>query len=399
MKHRQDIFFVGYVTLSVTGENPELFFQRCVEWGIHVWDVRKIGQDRCEGNIRLKDVKWIRKIRREKRYKIKFIKKRGLPFVINRVWNNKHWLMAMISGFLFIFILSNILWSITIVGVSPEIEVKIRSHLKEEGIQKGRWLFLMNTPGVIQQKLLQDVPELLWIGIEKKGTTFRIEGVEKVIVGKEEKKRPQHIVASKKGVIQSMFVTEGISVVSVNDYVERGDLLVSGVLSLNENDEAEVKYVSAEAEVRAKTWYELSVTVPIEMTQSYVTGEKEIKYFLGIGNKKLLIYGFGKSNFKEVNEERIENRLRFLMWDLPVSVTQFVAHEKEDKKITRTVEEATKIGIEQAKRHLKLTLGNEVNILSEKVLQQSLDNGKVNLNLFITVEENIAKKEPITQGD
>ena len=53
----------------------------------------------------------------------------------------------------------------------------------------------------------------------------------------------------------------------------------------------------------------------------------------------------------------------------------------------------------QAKRDLLLRLGPGAEILSENILQDTLENGKVNLQLYFTVEEDIVKAEPITQGD
>ncbi|WP_337020494.1 sporulation protein YqfD [Oceanobacillus massiliensis] len=50
-------------------------------------------------------------------------------------------------------------------------------------------------------------------------------------------------------------------------------------------------------------------------------------------------------------------------------------------------------------KQLQNELGTDAKILSEKVLHETMEHGKVKLNLYISVEENIVKHEPIDQGD
>jgi len=405
MKHIQESFFTGYVTISVMGTQPELFFQKCIEHDILVWNIQKTADNSCKGNIRLQDIQTMRKLKRETPYQIKFTYKKGLPFLVKKILRKKEIIYALLISLTVIFLLSNILWKVTITGVSKEMEEKINEQLNIYGIHPGSWLFSIDSPGHIQQQLLNDLPELLWVGIDQKGTTFVIEGVEKVIVKKEDIPGPRNLVATKKGVIQSMFVSEGVPIVSVNDYVEPGDLLVSGVISQdekNENDDEsdnEKELVAADGQVIAQTWYEISVNIPLTTSIELLTGQQEHKYHLHVGQMKFPIWGFGDPDYENTHLETTENRLKFLKWELPISIVKSTLSEKVYNKVKRTEDEAINIGIEQAKQSLQLDLGKDAKILSEKILHQSVDNGKVNLNLFITVEEDITETEPITQGD
>lgn len=63
-------------------------------------------------------------------------------------------------------------------------------------------MFSIDQPNLIQQKLVEDVPELLWVGVNQRGTTYSLEGVEKLIVKEEEKQGPRNLIATKKGVIK-----------------------------------------------------------------------------------------------------------------------------------------------------------------------------------------------------
>src|SRR5699024_11922328 len=81
MKINQGAFINEHITVVVKGNTPELFFQACMKHKIPVWNIKKIGKDTCEGNIKLQYVKYIKKIKKETDYKISFINKKGYPFL------------------------------------------------------------------------------------------------------------------------------------------------------------------------------------------------------------------------------------------------------------------------------------------------------------------------------
>ncbi|UJL44876.1 sporulation protein YqfD [Virgibacillus sp. NKC19-16] len=411
MKHKQGAFITGYVTILIKGDRPELFFQRCMQQGIPVWDVKKTDDDTCSGNVRLRDVKEIKAIKRKTDYKLAFTDKKGYPFFIKRFIKKKPLMIGLIMSIMLVIFLSNIIWEVQITGVPTEIEEKISEQLDDYGVHSGAWIFTLEQPTAIQDQLIKDVPELLWVGVEQKGTTFYLEGVEKSIVEEEEPTGPQHLVATKKGVIKNMYVSQGLPKASVNDYVEPGDVLVSGIINEEENEENEedeedserqLDLVAAEGDITATTWYEVSVNVPLEGNYEMLSGEQEKKYYLGIGNLQLPIWGFRDPDYEDIHRETNENSIRFFNWELPVKFIDTTLSEKVYNTVERTKEEAINTGIQQAKNELKLQLGPESQIISENVLHETIESGKVKLNLYISVEENIAKAEPIepiSQGD
>lgn len=406
MKQIQGSFFTGYVTISVKGNQPELFFRTCSEKGISVWDIRKTAADRCQGNVKLRDVKAIKNIRKHTPYKIKFTRKKGLPFFLNRFIKRKELVIAMVLSIMLVLFLSNIIWEVKVTGVPKDIEEKITKQLNSYGIHSGAWKFSIDSPKEIQKMLVEDVPELLWVGVNQKGTTYFLEGVEKVVVEEQEVDGPRHLVASKKGVIKNMYITEGIPQVSVNDYVEPGDILVSGIMNepeeteeKEEKEEKELEYVAAEGEVTATTWYEAKVTVPFKSNLELITGNHEKKYYIRIGNVQLPVWGFSEPDYDAVHREADEKPINFFKWELPVSFVEMKLSEMVFEQKERTTEQAIHTGIEQAKHELTLQLGPDAEIISEKVLHETTDSGKVKVNLYINVEEDIAEVQPINQGD
>ncbi len=400
MKHIQGSFFAGYVTILIKGSNPELFFQYCIEQGITVWDIKKESENACKGNVKLSDINILKDIKRRTSYKVTFLNKKGLPFLFKQFTGKKEVVLGLLLSVMLIFFLSNIIWEVRIIGVPKDIEEKISKQLTEYGIHQGAWTFTLDSPSEVQQQLVNDVPELLWVGVHQKGTSYVLEGVEKTIVKEKEVQGPRNLVATKKGVIQKMYVSKGLPKVRVNDYVEPGQVLVSGKLNFDDS-EKDKKYelVAAEGEIIAKTWYETDVTIPLEANHELLTGNRERKYHISINDFELPVWGFSSPDYNEVHRERIEKDLYFLKWKLPVKIVETILSEKRYNKVERSKEDAINIGIEQAKKELMLRLGPDAKIVSEKILHETIESGKVKLILYMAVEENIVKEESIDQGD
>lgn len=406
MKKIQGTFLSGYVTISVTGNFPEQFFDQCAREGMIIWNIKRLSERNCEANIKLRDIPSAKEMSERLNYELYLKEKRGIPFLFKLFLRRKELVTAFIISTLFILLLSNIIWTVEVTGVSKEIEQKINDQLYKYGVHPGSWVFTLDSPSAIQQNLTNDIPELLWIGVERKGTTYKLEGVEKIIVQKEAEPSPRHLIATKSAVIQKMFVKNGVPKVKVNEFVNKGDMLVSGMMSKNndmnvdeETNDEDVIYVAAEGEIIGKTWYEVKVTIPLNGHFEMLTGEYEESKFIRIGKLMLPYWGFKKPEFTHLFDEVHENQLYFLNWELPIATGKTIYREKVYNTIKRTKEEAIELGIKQAIKELTLQLGPNIQILTENVLHETIDSGKVNLTLFITVEEDIVKTEPIIQGD
>lgn len=395
MKITQGVFFSGYIKIKVTGKFPEFFFNRCAEKGIQVWDVKKVGEDVCVGNIKLQHLSEVRRIRKETNYKLAFEKGMGLPFLFKRFLTKKPLIIGLMASLLILFLLSNMVWGVKVDGVTPELEHKIEKRLESYGVKVGAWKFKLATPGQIQQKLMQDIPDLLWIGVKEKGTNYVLQGVEKAVVEEQDNPGPQHLIAAKNGVIVDMFVSEGNPQVKINSFVNEGDILVSGLIGPEDNQ----KPVSAEGSVIAETWYKSAVTVPLNANYKVLTGNSKKTYGLLLGNFEIPMWGIKKPEYKSIHIDKHISPLYFLKWKLPIGIVNKTLSEEETIKETRTEKEAVLKGKSQARKNLSSKLPNEAIIKDEKILHQGQENGKVKLVLYYKVEENIVKTQPIIQGD
>lgn len=397
MKRVQGKNIVGYVTVQVQGEQPESFFQLCADQNIVVWDVNKVNSKQCQGKVYLVHFPKVEALADQSPYKVEVMSQSGYISQIKRLWRRKELVISILLSIAILFFLSNIIWKVEINGVSEGIEDKLNKELASYGLYEGAWSYSLESLDVVQQQILHTIPELLYIGIEKKGTTYTIEAVEKLIIKEEESLPSQHLIAAKNGIIQKMFIKKGTPSVTINDYVQKGDLLVSGVLEEDqiedpEEDLSPVEKVitSAEGQVYANTWYEVTVTSSMYHYEEKLTGDKQKKLYIQIGNIEFPVWGFKKISYERSFEEKINKPLYLIKWKLPFSITEKTIYDKTSLDQVRSEEEAKNMAIEHVKNDLQVKLGKDTDILKYYVLHESVENGKVKLNLYISVLENIA---------
>ncbi|WP_018931592.1 sporulation protein YqfD [Gracilibacillus lacisalsi] len=391
----------GYITIEIKGQYPERFFDLCAKYHIPSWDIKKKSETIALGKIKLSDLPKLRVVKRKTIFKVYFKGKNGLPFFLRHLLFQKPLLIGFFVAMAVIFFLSNIVWRIDVSGLDEEIENKVIQQLEEYGVEEGSFQWNIDSPASIQKQLLTDVPELLWIGVKKSGSAFHLEGVEKTIVEKEEEEAAGHLVATKEGVIEDLFVSRGQPLVRTNDVVYPGDILVSAYLNESEEDdeEEERKPVAAEGEVIAKVWYKSEVTIPLDNQYQVLNGKTEQKHYLHASKYLIPIWNFKNPEYKHYQVDIEEKNFYFLKWKLPISYINQTIYEAELKEEQLSEDKAKEIALEQGRRQLRREIPHDAEITDEKVLHESVESGKVKLTLYYTVLENIAKKQPITQGD
>ncbi len=388
-------FFSGSVKVVISGKGTERFINECVRQGIVVWDVKKPGTHALSFSMYLKDIKKIRSIVRKNKCKLRFIGRKGLPFLIHKALYNSGFVIGAISFFIIVTLLSNMVWGIKVEGAKPETEHLIIQELKKLGVEKGKFQFFIEDNESLQRHLEEAINDITWIGVELNGTTYQFEVVEKNQPEAPEQYSPRNLVANKKAIIKRMFVEEGKPVVMENDLVNKGDLLVSGKIG----KEGEEVYVPARGQIFGETWYKSEVKVEFTTKLNVLTGENKQKHLIEIGNFQVPVWGFSKVEYKEYQTETTKKNIKFFNWELPISYVNKTFRESEEITRTYTKEEAISEAKKIGRRALEQELASDAEIIDEKVLLQTTNNGKVKLEIKYNVIENIVTTIPLVQGD
>ncbi|MCK1991553.1 sporulation protein YqfD [Peribacillus muralis] len=395
MKNQWTNYYTGYVKVKARGKGAERLINMLTRRGLHIWDVKRVGSETLIFHMDFRDIPKLRQVMRKSDCKVKFMQGKGVPFLMKRVMNNSGFLVGLIAFLLCIFVLSNMVWGIEVKDAKPATEHAIRKELDKMGVKIGKVQFFVDDVDTIQRKLSDRIGALTWVGVELKGTTYHFRVVEKRQPKEIEKTSPQNLVASKKAIIAHMFVEKGQSKVNVNDYVGKGQLLVSGLIGKEDKQEI----VSAQGVIKGKTWYNAEVKIPMKTKFSVLNGNETNKHYLKMGDFSLPVWGFGDPGYNKQEKETTIRPFHFLQWELPISYKQVTLRSKEDIVRSYTREEAVKEGRKMAKAELNKHLDEEDEIVEEKILHESMENGKVKLSIHYQVIEDIAIGQPIIQGD
>jgi similar to stage IV sporulation protein len=395
MKNQWLNFFSGSVKVHIQGRGIERFINTCMRHGIQIWKVKKHEDHTASFYMLLKDVSKIRLAARGSECKLYFVGRSGMPFLIKKTLLNSGVLVGAFLFLLLLFLVSNMVWSIQVKGAKPETEHLLLKELKKMGIERGAFQFMIDDPETIQRKLTDNIEAITWVGVELKGTTFYFQVVEKNQPEQPEEIGVRHLVAKKKAVITNMFIEEGQPLVSVNDHVSKGQILVSAFIG----KEGQTKTVPARGKIFGETWYKSTVVLPLQTTFRVFTGNYYEKHFISFKNISLPVWGFKKPTFSKYEMDLQKTPLRFWRFELPIFYERVIYREKEQVTRSYSWEEAFQKAKEMARQELLEKLEEDSTIKGEKILHQAKENGKVRIEIHYQVIENIGIPQPIIQGD
>ncbi len=318
------------------------------------------------------DKKGLRQVRKHRR---KFGLKVTVRLAVNdrgleTLFRSSLFLIAMVIP----FICSFFLWSVTVDSERPEVSARIEKKLREDGIVKFRPLVLLPDEGEMRRELMQEDPNLSWVRFKRVGTTLEvIPMLSPVLNDKTEKEGPpSDLVARTGGVVTRFALTKGERVAHAYMTVKKGDLLASGVLEQGE----ERVVVGAAGAVFGEYWMEYKFSIP-KVIRFKVQGEEKMEF---------------------VFKPPWHNKTLFSLESLKVVEAKSTIIQRDAQlEIVKGMEEDVVIPL--LKQKVITELGAEAIIKEDKILQVAFDNDKVKGTVLFLINDNIAIKRPISQGD
>lgn len=376
--------------MAVIGEQAEVFLNRCADEGIEIHRIERKNETTLVCRIQTTDVRRIRRLLKETKCRARFFERNGFPFLLRDLNRRIGIVFGLFFFFAILLLLSNIVWRLDVNGADPRLEEEIRRLLKEEHLYAGSLEFLVPDPGRIESRLTAQLPKVTWIGVSKNGTSYQVDVVQKKYPKEQKASGPRNLVAAKQAVVQRWIVENGQVVVSSDQFVKRGQMLVLGRIGREDDP----KFVSASGQVIGETWYRSETSVPLSGTYTVYTGEVDRSHRLEFMGLSLPLWGFA-SKSKTVDEEVTTKPIRFFLWELPVSYRQTVYREK--KTIRRDLNEAEALvqARETSKTELLGRLPEGARIQSETVEEKRTEDGKLTISMRYVVHENIALPQPI----
>ena len=212
-----------------------------------------------------KDYKKINKI-----FKTKIVGTTGIFKLKESFLKYRIFIFSFVICIFLIFIMSNIIINIKVYSSDPKIRNIIYNELENAGITRLSFDKTYHEKEKIKKRILKNHENTLeWLEFEKKGMTLVV-NVEKRIIKKENNKQKKycHIVASKDGLLKNVRATKGMKVKDINDYVKKGDIIISG--EIKNNDEIKAN-TCASGNVFATVWYVAYVKIPRSYEEKVIT--------------------------------------------------------------------------------------------------------------------------------
>ncbi|EPD54389.1 sporulation protein YqfD [Paenisporosarcina sp. HGH0030] len=324
-----------------------------------------------------KDIPKVRKIRKQFRIPIHFSRPDNTQVI------HFHWsVLAGLLGFILVpYICSLFLWQISIEDVSDERQVKLEQELHKLNVIERKSLKSLVPDSEIRQVILANNHDLSWIHIKRTGAKMHLTSVPAPVIIRDQvdKTGPSDLVALRKGVITHYDLRSGERLVPINATVKKGDRLVTGLLKQGNKN----LVVGAEGQVFADYWLEMSFQLPTKIVYDKFVSE-EVKI--------LQVSPAWKSFKKEQNVERLIE-----LFKSAFRVERNIIVEKSSVTVNEQwIKEAF---MPMLRMRTASTLSPNGKIKDEKILHMTWSNDTVKGKVLYYMNDNIAGKSPIHQGD
>lgn len=384
-------FINGFIVVRVEGLNPEKFINLCSRNGINLWDINKLSYTIIEFKMKNNEYKYLKDVIKKTSSRTKIIKKKGFNFLYGKIRRRKFFIIGIAVFLMILFYLSNIVWIIDINGYKRISKDLIYDALKSSGLKEGELKHKINLRD-IESNVLKQINEISLINIKFIGTRAKVEVVERTmppeIIPLD---MPTNIIANKGGIVTKILSYKGQPMVQVGDYVKKGQILISGIITDKTNVPS--KIVHAMGIVTARTWYEAKQEVYFNHKFEIRTGRLKKKVYYNIIGKKVRIKN---DNIDFLNYDKIEekNLLKIAGFETPIEVLTEYYYEKEYQTIKLSSEEAIEMAIKNAEDGVKSLLPNDPQIIEKKIEKTIVENKAMVRVLFI-IAENIGISEEI----
>ena len=186
-----------------------------------------------------------------RKYNMQIIKSIGVLYYLVVLFCKKINIIGVISFALTLLICSRFIFKVEITGNSPSNTKLVEEVLKENNINAGDLKKSYQELNEIYDDLKASFKgKIDYLNIYQEGGVLFVKYTNSV-GAKEVENNFQNIYASKDGVIQSIDVSSGNIVVQVNQFVKKGDLLVSNTIT---STDGENKIIATKGKIMAYTY-------------------------------------------------------------------------------------------------------------------------------------------------
>lgn len=283
----------GTVTVRVTGRFPERYFNICAADGLGLWGCRTVSEGELEVTLARRDLARAIALGERALCQVEVLRRDGAPALARKLRRR----YGMAAGALLLLgmllFLSQFVLVIQVEGNTTVSDSQILAQLQSNGFGVGSY-----GPDVdvraIANRVLMEMEELSFLSIN-------ISGIRAQVVVRENDPAPEildrtraaDIVAKRDGVVMSVDVLGGRAVAEQGQAVLAGEVLISGMLLVEQGDGSGTVVASEQIMARGEVWAMTSRTLQAVTPLAVLTPGEEGSsgWALSLLGRSLNFYG------------------------------------------------------------------------------------------------------------
>lgn len=369
----------SYVNISIVGKNPKLFIKRYVLNQISFEDFKEVSHKHVTIKISYDD--YLELLSKNKTYEIYINRKYGIVKYTSYIKENYTFVISLIIGFLFLFLISNTILEIDVVHNNSNLRNLIYDELKDNNISCFHFVPSFKKRKKIINKIVSDNKDKIeWLEIERYGSKLTIKVTERKLNKEKEDDKPRHIVAKKDGVIMKIEASNGVILKKKNDYVSKGETIVSGDIIKDETVKGQVRAVGR---VYAEVWYLVTIEYPLYYEEVIYLNDVKQNIIVSFMKRETSLRKNYATNYLEHKNVLIKEKI------FPFSVRMEKQRKIKVKKEKLGTKEAIKKATKLAENKISVNLKDDEYIISKKTLNFKQNKSKIEIGVFFKVHENI----------
>lgn len=374
---------INYYKLIIKGRYAKSLFNKIIKNNINIYDILYI-KDTIIFKVSYQDYLKIQDIKSST--PIEIIDIHGINKI--RLLINKYKLFIINSfiSLLIIIIFSNMIFFININSDNNTLVDIIKQELKNNKITLYSIKKDYNELKIISNNIKQKYSNYFeWLEISSNGVKYDINFIERKKNKIDENIEKNSIVASKNGLIMDIYAESGQIIKNKGDYVSRGEVIVSGIITKNEGIK---NIVNAKAKVYAETWYKVKINHPFIYQEQELINKGIYRLSFTIFNKEITIYKRNINNLKNKKEFYLLKNDLFSIKISKKNKVDYVTKKYNKDELIKKIEK-------MAKEKVLESLEEDEKILLQKTLKITTDNDTLYMEVFFKVYENIALSSAI----
>lgn len=288
----------GKIRLGITAAYPERVLNVLAGRGIAFWEVDWRGEGELSLSIHRADYHTAKAALDALGAEVTVEQRAGVGYFLRRF--RRRYALLTGLGILMLLVIANSLfiWDFEVNGAETVSKTEVLRALEEVGLRRGSF-----APGLRPQELCNQIlpqfPELAWLTVNVRGCRAYIElreRVEKPPIVSEAV--PSNVIAKKDALVTEVRALDGEAKVMKGMSVFEGQLLISGAVETKnvQNPSVPTRFLAGHGQVWGRTWYDLSVKIPLIYEEKRYSGERDYALAVQFGTKRVKFGAKGSSN-------------------------------------------------------------------------------------------------------